>query len=268
MDAPRRMTKPREWPTSSPDAALQHLRSRWPGEMEVEFILTKAAQTTVSYGTEPLAPRMQAWIRVLRRRTKAVVDWLDERPRFPFSPFTESPAGEELFGESAKLKAFDPGRAIGEIDAAVEVLARRAKELNEWRRRQSKARSVSQAKPREWRRALATQMLAITGLLSPEVTATDLAVIQDVARLESLATDWATFDRRVKLWSIELGEVREDIAGGKVFWTREKLLDFCVHALSTAETKATWLELNGGQVPPRLLQIAEARLASPKSAPG
>ena len=268
MDGRGRMTKPREWPTSSPEAALQHLRSRWPGEMEVEFILTKAAQTTVMYGTESLAPRMQAWIRVLRRRTKAIADWLDERPRFPFAPFTEEAAGENLSGAPAKLMAFDPGRAIEEIDAAVEVLAKRSKELNEWRRRQSKARAVSRAKPREWHRALATQMLAITGLLSPEVTATDLAVIQDLGRLELPATDWASFDRRVNMWSTQLERVREDIAAGTVFWTREKLLDFCVHALSTPETKATWLELNGGQVPPRLLQIAEAQLVNTKAVSG
>jgi hypothetical protein len=261
------MTTPREWPTSSPEAALQHLRSRWPGEMEVEFILTKAAQTTVLYGTESLAPRMQTWIRVLRRRTKAVVDWLDERPRFSFAPSADSPTGELPPGP-ANIIGFEPGRAIADIEATVEVLARRAKELNDWRRDQSKTRAVSRTKPREWRRALATQMLAITGLLSPEVTATDLAVIQDVARLELPATDWASFDRRVNLWSIDLERLREDIAAGKVFWTREKFLDFCVHALSTAETRATWLELNGGQVPPRLLQITEAQLVRTKSVPG
>src|SRR3982750_2942681 len=131
MDGGRPTTNTREWPTSSPDAALQHLRSRWPGEMEVEFILTKAAQTTVLYGTESLAPKMQTWIRVLRRRTKAIVDWLDERPRFSFPPFTEAPAGERPPREPASLMAFEPERAIGEIEAAVEMLARRAKELNE-----------------------------------------------------------------------------------------------------------------------------------------
>ena len=246
-----------DWPTSSPDAALQHLRSRWPGENEVEFILAKAVRCSVSYGTVSVTPRMQTWIRVLRRRTRALVDWLDERPSFSFASAAGTPAGEELAGEPSASTAIEPARAIGEIDVAVTVLAKRSKELNEWRRRHSKAAAVSQGKSRQWRRMLATQMLAITGVLSPEMTATDLAVVQDVARLESTATDRAGFDRRVNRWSIELGKVREDIAAGKVFWTRAKLLDFCIHAVSARETKATWLELNGGQIPPRLLQIAE-----------